>query len=345
MNESLGKLTLDYLRELPVAAWNGWNRFWFSPSDPATLGMLRVLGGAMILYTHCVWSIDLLGFFGPQGRLSSEWGRMNNATPWAWSYLFWIESPGLLWTVHLFALVILAMFMLGLFTRVTSVLTFLIVVSYAHRASGALFGLDQINGMLALYLAIGPSGAAFSLDRLIARWRAGEALPVVPSTGANLAVRLVQVHMCLIYLFAGSGKLLGESWWGGEAMWITFANYEYQSMDMTWLAGSPAIIDLLTHITVLWELSYAVLVWPRWTRPIVIALAVPLHLGIALCMGMITFGLVMLIGNAAFISPRLVRAGLAMFPTGAGEGSAPQEAEPARGPRKAGRSRRKSARA
>jgi hypothetical protein len=38
-----------------------------------------------------------------------------------------------------------------------------------------------------------------------------------------------------------------------------------------------------------------------------LALAVPLHLGIAVCMGMITFGLVMLIANLAFVSPSLIR--------------------------------------
>ncbi len=49
-------------------------------------------------------------------------------------------------------------------------------------------------------------------------------------------------------------------------------------------------------------------IWPRLTRPIVLALAIPLHLGIACFLGMITFGLVMLIGNLAFISPAMVRA-------------------------------------
>ena len=59
----------------------------------------------------------------------------------------------------------------------------------------------------------------------------------------------------------------------------------------------------VAHLTVAWELSYCVLVWPRLTRPLVLALAVPLHLGIALFLGMITFGLVMLIGNLAFVFP------------------------------------------
>jgi hypothetical protein len=113
--------------------------------------------------------------------------------------------------------------------------------------------------------------------------------------------------MCIVYLFAGFGKLLGETWWLGTAMWGALANYEYQTLDVTWLGAWPLVINALTHLVVVWEVSYSVLVWPRLTRPLVLALAVPLHLGIAFCMGMITFGLVMLIGNLAFVSPQVVR--------------------------------------
>jgi hypothetical protein len=63
---------------------------------------------------------------------------------------------------------------------------------------------------------------------------------------------------------------------------------------------------LLTHITIFWEAFYCALVWPRLTRPIVLAIAVGVHGGIALFLGMITFGLAMLIGNFAFVSPRIV---------------------------------------
>ena len=59
-----------------------------------------------------------------------------------------------------------------------AVLGYLITVSYANRVGIALFGLDDINAVLALYLAIGPSGAAYSLDRLWARRKAGRRVPI-----------------------------------------------------------------------------------------------------------------------------------------------------------------------
>src|SRR5262249_4699745 len=115
------------------------------------------------------------------------------------------------------------------------------------------------------------------------------------------------VHMCVIYLFAGLSKLQGPSWWTGEAMWRAFANLEYQSMDMTWLAWHPWLVNAMSHVCVLWELSFCFLIWrPRW-RPLMLAGAVLLHAGIGACLAMWTFALIMLVGCAAFLPNEEVR--------------------------------------
>ncbi len=294
---------------------DGWNHFWFQPSDPATLGLIRILAGGMLFYTHLVWSLHLTDFVGPQSWLPPSAVHLLQEGTYSWSYLWWVEdSPALLWTVHIAALVVFAMLTVGLLTRVASILALVAALAYVERLPGALFGLDQINVMLALYLAVGPSGDAFSVDRWLKQRRAGGELPMRCSWTANLAVRLIQLHMCVIYLFAGLAKLTGPAWWDGTALWMAFGNMEYQSLDMTWMANHPLLINVMTHVTIVWEVFYCALVWPRLTRPIVLLLAIPLHLGIAICLGMITFGLAMLIGNLAFVSPSLVRAILSPRP-------------------------------
>ena len=56
-------------------AWDAWNRFWFKPTDPATLSLIRLLAGGMLFYTHLVWSLDLEGFLGQQGWLPVDYIR------------------------------------------------------------------------------------------------------------------------------------------------------------------------------------------------------------------------------------------------------------------------------
>jgi hypothetical protein len=302
------KLLIDYLCDLYNGTRRGWGAFWFTPSDPATLGLIRILGGWMLLYTHAVWSLGLEDFFTADGWLGHDAVGAWQAGGYQWSHLWLIDSPAMLWAAHIAALVVFAMLMLGLYTRPVSIAAFLLAVSYVNRVPGALFGLDQINVMLAMYLMIGNCGA-YSLDRVLRKRLAGGKLPrIEPSVSTNIAIRLIQLHMCVIYLFAGLAKLQGPAWWAGTAMWGAIANLEYQSIDITWLVHSVLAVNILTHATIFWEISYAALVWPRLTRPIVIALAVPTHLGIAFFMGMNTFGFAMLFGNLAFVSPWVVRA-------------------------------------
>ena len=90
-------------------------------------------------------------------------------------------------------------------------------------------------------------------------------------------------------------------------MWRAFANLEYQSLDMTWLAWHPWLVNAMSHASVLWEVSFCVLVWQKRWRPLVLALAVVLHVGIGACLGMWTFGLIMLVGCAAFLPNDLFR--------------------------------------
>ena len=286
-----------------TAQWHhGWDTFWFTPAAPHTLALIRILVGAMLFYTHLIWTLDLAAFLGPESWISTDTSQFLQQYNYTWSYLWYIDSPLLLWTTHLAGLGIFAMLTVGMYTRVATILAWLIALSYCHRLEGALFGLDQINVLLVMYLMISPAGQAYSLDS----WRnkrSGSGKEVSTTISANIATRLIQLHLCVIYLFGGIGKMRGVEWWDGSASWFALANPEYQSLDMTWLASHHLILSAITHLTVFWETFYCLLIWPRLTRPVMLALAVVIHGGIALCLGMVTFGCVMLIANLVFLSP------------------------------------------
>jgi len=303
-----------------------WNRFWFTPRDPFVLGIMRVLVGLIVFYTHLVWTLELSTFLGADGLLPTEYRQLLFGNSFAWSHLDLASTSSFLMAIHVVGLIVVAMFTFGIWSRWTGVATALLVISYANRGTGALFGLDQINAFLCLYLAIGNSGGAFSIDAWRAIRRGDVPQPGDPihtksdseATGAgqgsriesracvwtNIATRLIQTHLCVVYLFAAIGKLQGESWFTGEAVWRALASYEYQTLDMTWLADHMWLVALMTLAAVGWELAYPALIWPKLTRPLVLALVIPIHLGIGICMGMMTFGLIMIVGNLAFIEPQ-----------------------------------------
>lgn len=294
-----------------------WHRFWFEPLDPLMLGIIRLLTGWFLFYNLLTWSFRLEMFFGRNGVQPLETVKRLYESRYIFTFWLWIDDQ-YLWPVHIACMVIAAMFFVGAATRLTSILAFVITISYSQRVPVANFGFDQILGMMCLYLAMAPSGAAVSVDNLIRkRWRRkkGGALHVVPVrfASARMASRLIQLHLCAIYFWSGFSKLKGPTWWTGEALWNVIANQEYQTLDLTWMAWIPWLPYLIAHITVAWETSFIVLVWNRRLRPFVLAIGTAMHVGIGAFLGMWTFGLIMTFAYLTFCDPETWRERLARW--------------------------------
>jgi hypothetical protein len=316
--------------------------FFFRPSSAHTLATIRIFTGAMVAYIHLVWMLNLDSFMGPHALINNAtWRALHQGavSDYKWTYLAHTDSMPLIWGHEILACLSGVLMCLGLCTRTFGFLAWFATLMTAHRMTGMLFGLDQITLMLAMYLCIARSGDVWSMDRWLSNrfqslhWSRGwigtmtGLLPtdlsgqaceaIVPDCWSNtFATRLIQLHLCVIYLFGGFGKLRGEMWWDGSAMWYSFAAYEYQSVDMTWTGHFAILSSIATHLTLFWEVGYSALVWPKWTRPWTLAVAVVVHSGIGLFLGMFTFGLMMIVANIAFVSSSEMRRVVGAFSRG-----------------------------
>ena len=256
---------------------------------------------------------------------------------YVFSLWFHLSDPTAMWVFHFVFIGIFIMFTIGLFTRVTSVLTWLAVLCYIQRTQQVLFGMDTMMNVLLFYLMIGPCGAALSVDRLIARYRAARAIfraggkPVPwaeavlagpqPSSLANFTIRLVQIHFCFIYAASGLSKLKGTMWWDSSAAWYTMANPEfcpvhlslYRDMlyQLAFYRPVLAVVWMVTvYFTLFLEIALPFLVWTR-LRPIFVCAAIFLHSGIAWIMGLTCFGLLMMTLLLSYIPAATIRERLA----------------------------------
>jgi hypothetical protein len=238
-----------------------------------------------------------------------------------WSLWFHVVDPLWMNVVHGSIVLCSFLFLIGFGTRITSVLTWFGALCYVHRDPAVLFGVDTMMVVLLMYLMIGPSGAALSVDRWLQSRRARRlGLPepaLAPSVSATLAVRLIQIHLCIIYMSAGLAKLQGIAWWNGTAPWATLANFEYAPMHVAlyvdflrFLAKYRWLYELTmtasTIGTLAFEIGFAFLIWQPKFRNLVLWVAVLLHLGIGMFMGLRTFSLMMLAFNLAFVAPSTV---------------------------------------
>jgi hypothetical protein len=307
----------------PVSGWAAewvaaWDAFFFTPSDPLPLAVIRICTGVLLAWSSVVWLLDVDAFFGIDGWMAPHdvW-RMNDQ-PWQWSLYFAAPSPTGIRVIAGITLAAAVLLTLGLATPLAAVVSLVGFISAANRAPLNVFGLDDTLGMLLVPLAIGPSGARLSLDRVLVAPLSG-AGEGGATARATVALRLIQIHLCVVYFFSGCGKLLGASWWEGTALWGAVANGQYRTLDLTGLAAHPFVVDALTLGTLFWEVSYPALVWPRLTRRLALGMAVAVHLGIGVAMGMMEFGLAMITANMAFVPARTWRSFAAMV-TGRGGG-------------------------
>jgi predicted DCC family thiol-disulfide oxidoreductase YuxK len=311
---------VSYPVDLAGSIVRGWNQFVFRPSDPTPLGLIRVAVGTLLTWSLFVYGLDLLGYFGKMGWMNLEvveTFRQLMKQNYTWSFWFYVPDS-LLRPVWVICLAVTLAFTLGLWSRTTAVLSWIIAVSIARRAPITLYGFDDVLSTWLLYLAFtGASGQAVSLDRFFARWKqnrgelaqrrkdgrwkAPSGVPL-PTISANIGLRLIQCHLALIYGMSGLSKFRDVGWWDGTAVWGTLASSEFRLYDLTWLAGFPILLNLMTHAALFLEVSYPVLVWVKPARPLILTGAMAMHLGIALTLGLFEFSAAMLAANLAFFS-------------------------------------------
>jgi hypothetical protein len=320
----------------------GWDRFWFRPADPTILCCMRILVGLLVLYVHISYSWELLSFVGPDGWFDDQratWLRLHQqnlapgldwTTPYErmgegnfyWSVFYHVREARWIYTLHVLFLICMALFTLGLWTRVTAVLAWLGAMQYVQRAYITWFGMDAMMMILLFYMMIGPSGATLSLDRWLACRRARRAgrpvPPVQPLESANFVIHLIQVHFCIIYLAGGTSKLLGTTWWSATSLNLVLLNYSFAPLyfppyraAMTFLASHRWMWETFVTggviFTLFVELGFPILVWDRRWRWVMVCGSILLHTGIGVFMGLTAFSLFMLVFVSSFVPPDAIR--------------------------------------
>ncbi|WP_437893792.1 HTTM domain-containing protein [Sorangium sp. So ce124] len=269
-------------------------RFAFAPASAAPLAVLRIGLAAVLLIQAAMVAPALFELYGRSGILQTPFldalGRPGSVRlSWLIDRLATLgigESPIIAAVGALYVLALGAL-LAGWYTRVAAAGAWFAHLMLMMTADSTNYGVDQFANIFLFYLMWMPAGAALSLDRRLGRAPAG------PTSMARLSLRVVQIHLCIVYLASGLGKALGEQWWNGDAIWRTLNMPEYRQRDFTWLARYPWLAVGAGWMVLLIECGYPVMIWPRRTRRLWVAATVALHVGIAAFMGLGVFGAIM----------------------------------------------------
>lgn len=296
-----------------------------APAAPRPLGVLRIGLAAILLLQALALAGSLLELFGSRGIM--QWlvseATVEDGVPrlrWFVEALapLGVSEEACIRGVFVVYLASLLGLLVGWHTRTMAALAWLTHLSIMTGGTLTTYGVDAFANITLFYCIWMPVGAWASAD-LNAGRVSGE-----PSARARLALRVLQIHLCVVYLTSGIEKAMGQQWQDGDAIWYALMRGDLGQFDFSWLAWTPWLCQLVCWGTLVLEIGYALFVWPRRTRFLWALATVGLHLGIAVTMGLWSFSAVMmLLTTAAFlVSPapeaQQAPAQAAPLPMGAG---------------------------
>ncbi len=309
----------NYFRRLSSGFGGWWTRFWFTPSDAIVLSLVRVLTGLVALWWYLTLLPDLQNWFGPNGIFSIDWAlqiRNQSDSRFAFSLLDYVNSASQVWALYGVGVAAIVLMVVGLFSRAATIASLIFVLSFIHRAPMVTRPVEEILPILMFYLCIGPSGANFSIDSFLRRRKVPASTAVgggnaVFSSWATLAIRLMQVHLALIYGAMVIAQLQTGTWWQGTAVWWMMARPESRLVDLTGMShmglAFEYLVNFFTHAIVLYELCFVFLIWNPLARPILLVVGAFVWLWLALVGGSVSFAVIMFIATLAFLSPQALR--------------------------------------
>ena len=112
----------------------------------------------------------------------------------------------------------------------------------------------------------------------------------------NFAVVAVFIQICMVYFFTSISKLGNIDWRHGKAVLMTSQVNHYSlpfiSENVTELA---VLFVFINFLVLLFQLLFPIMIWIKKTRKIFILSGVLIHLYIAFVMGLLSFGIIMII--------------------------------------------------
>jgi len=273
--------------------------FFTEPVAIETLGFFRIAVAGFALIQLLILLPDWMSFYGPHGLL--PWiisdTLSTKHTP-GLSDIAALASPvlssnGTIYLITTIYFLSLAGLIAGYKTRLMGALAWLMHLILNTTGHFTAYGVETFTHIALFYCMVLPVGCCLSLDARKRNY-------VIPSACLiTLSVRVIQLHLCIMYLSCGIEKAMGYQWWNGEAIWIALQQDQFHEINVNWMPHFPIIPKLLCWGTLMVETLYPIGIFCSKTKKLWLAGIVAMHLSIAFFLGLHLFGSIMILLNIA----------------------------------------------
>jgi len=183
--------------------------------------------------------------------------------------------------------------LLGLLCRPVAFVAWFVHLCAAESGGLLAYGADNFMTTALFYLMLSPLPDRYSFDHWVTKTK--------PKNSQALGFwrRVLQVHLCFVYLFGGLAKCLGDGWWDGSNLWRSLIRPPFTLVPPDLLVHFKYVLPLLGISICLLEVSYPVFIWLKKTHWIWLGCILAMHASIGLMLGLYLFALVMIVMNVA----------------------------------------------
>jgi hypothetical protein len=262
------------------------------------MGLFRMAMGFLIFVNQLMLGWDFSYWFSERGFVPLETNRQYLGDFPRLTLLPGVTDDRIMALFYIAVTIAALTSCIGLWTRVSTIVLALGIITLHHRNAVVLHGGDLVIRMGAIYMALAPSGAACSVDRLIGLWK-GKA-PPIPAEVSLWPQRLVQFQVALVYFTTVWHKWFGTYWREGWATWYPLHLNEFERFPLPDFMREGLFVRFATYGTLIVELALATLVFFKPWRKWALLGGVALHLFIEYSMNIPLFAFLMITTYLSF---------------------------------------------
>jgi len=299
MNKTLYKLKKLYdIVENFLFIDKGYNEYF--------LPLLRVGLGCLILIKCAAIQGNILDFYGNDSFIPTEISNVlisedSFTLPNIYANLSLqeiISEAEFIKVVFNIHIVFLISFVIGFFTKVSGLVTFAFNLVFCLTGHLFSYGVDGFITILLFYACLAKTNNMLSMDKQLGIFQKDKF-----SINNVFILRAMQIHLCLIYFFAGTAKAVGVNWWNGESIWRSL-HINSVSLKIDFFSNFPLLLTILGISAILLDLFYCIFIWISKTRKVTLTLTLLMHIFIGAVLGLPLFASVMMLFNLiAFYIP------------------------------------------
>lgn len=247
-------------RAVTASWWQRIEEFWLHRELPTSLGLARILWGAITLYAFLVQWDDIVLYVSDDGYFPHPLWQSFTRQSFRFSLFDTLRTGPQVFGLYLVLLGTLVLATLGIFTRPAMVIAYVLIASFHEKAIFTLEGGDTVIRLVGVILLLSPCGRSLSLSslwrRLSSFQRTGRDVPLEQRRLPIWPRHLLFWQLLTIYVTTGWYKTLGTLWWDGSAVFYALHHEHFQRFPDRVLAIFDPFSKFITWFVLWWELLW-----------------------------------------------------------------------------------------